>query len=176
MIRSTDGGTTWSQPIIDAQQVFAGVSIAGHAVRSSDELPEFAAGPQRQRLRGLAGRALQRERHREGRLLTVDRRRPDLVDADPGRPVAGQHSGIPPQVHVASDGTVGLCYYDLESATAAQPGLTDTFIVHCHRPSDCTNPASWAAGGETKAEHERAVRLLTRRQTPAATSSATTKV
>ena len=56
MIRSTDGGATWSQPIIVAPQVFAGVSIAGHAVRSSDELPEFAAGPERQPLRGRAGR------------------------------------------------------------------------------------------------------------------------
>jgi streptogramin lyase len=45
VIRSSDGGATWSQPIIVAQQNFAGVSIAGHAVRSSDELPEFAAGP-----------------------------------------------------------------------------------------------------------------------------------
>src|SRR4029079_8212607 len=40
VIRSTDGGATWSQPIIVAQQHFANVSIAGHPVRSSDELPE----------------------------------------------------------------------------------------------------------------------------------------
>ena len=64
VIRSTDGGASWSQPIIVAPQVFAGVSIAGHAVRSSDELPEFAAGTERQPLRRLAGRALQREWHR----------------------------------------------------------------------------------------------------------------
>jgi hypothetical protein len=56
-----------------------------------------------------------------------------------------------PQIHVASDGTVGLLYYDLENATAAQPGLTDAFIAHCHSTtSDCTNPASWAAGGEIR--------------------------
>ena len=27
-----------------------------------------------------------------------------------------------PQIHVASDGTVGLLYYDLQNATSAQPG------------------------------------------------------
>jgi hypothetical protein len=47
--------------------------------------------------------------------------------------------------------TVGLLYYDLHNATAAQPGLTDAFIAHCHSAtSDCTNPASWAAGGQTR--------------------------
>jgi hypothetical protein len=45
IIRSTDGGSTWAGPIpIDAAQV-ASVSIAGQAVRSSDELPEFATNP-----------------------------------------------------------------------------------------------------------------------------------
>jgi len=54
-------------------------------------------------------------------------------------------------VHVAADGTVGLNYYDLENATTAQPGLTDAYIVHCHAATfDCTNPANWQAGGETR--------------------------
>jgi hypothetical protein len=45
VIRSTDGGDTWSDAIgIDVQQV-AAVSIAGNPVRSSDELPEFAVNP-----------------------------------------------------------------------------------------------------------------------------------
>src|SRR6478672_9573931 len=45
VIRSIDGGNTWSAAIpIDVQQV-ASVQIAGQAVRSSDELPEFAANP-----------------------------------------------------------------------------------------------------------------------------------
>ena len=77
------------------------------------------------------------------------------IDQSPGNTQA-----FLPQIHVASDGTVGLLYYDPQNATAAQPGLTDAFIAHCHSAtSDCTNPASWAAGGETSAEHERLVRL-----------------
>ena len=43
VIRSSDGGTTWSAAVqIDVQQV-ASVRIAGQGERSSDELPEFAA-------------------------------------------------------------------------------------------------------------------------------------
>ena len=45
VIRSTDGGATWSQPIIVSDQQVASVSIAGQDVRSSDFLPEFAAAP-----------------------------------------------------------------------------------------------------------------------------------
>jgi hypothetical protein len=56
-----------------------------------------------------------------------------------------------PQIHAASDGTIGPLYYDLENATTAQPGLTDAFIAHCHAAaSDCSNSANWAGGGETR--------------------------
>jgi len=60
----------------------------------------------------------------------------------------GNAPAFTPQVHVASDGTVGVFYYDLENATFASPGLTDAFIVHCH--AACSESASWAAGGETR--------------------------
>ncbi len=150
VIRSSDGGATWSQPIIVAQQNFANVSIAGHAVRSSDELPEFAAGPdgtlyavwQDGRFSPTGASKVALSMSSDGGLTWTP---PIRVDQSPGDTPA-----FTPQVHVAADGTVGVSYYDLESATAAQPGLTDTFIVHCHANADCANPASWAAGGETK--------------------------
>jgi hypothetical protein len=48
-----------------------------------------------------------------------------------------------PAVHVASDGTVGVTYYDFRNNTA-DPGLpTDQWFIHCHPTSDCTDPANW---------------------------------
>ena len=45
IIRSADGGSSWSSPtIVDTQQL-AQVFIDGEYIRTSDELPEFTAGP-----------------------------------------------------------------------------------------------------------------------------------
>ena len=152
VIRSTDAGNTWSDAIpIDVQQV-ASVRIAGQAVRSSDFLPEFAANPvngnlyavwQDARFSPTGASKIAFSQSTDGGLTWSPVIR---IDQSPGNTQA-----FLPQIHVASDGTVGLLYYDLENATAAQPGLTDAFIAHCHSAtSDCTNPASWAAGGETR--------------------------
>jgi hypothetical protein len=54
-------------------------------------------------------------------------------------------------VHVNSDGTIGVTYYDLQNATSAQPGLTDSYLVTCPAAtSDCSKAASWATGGQTR--------------------------
>jgi hypothetical protein len=148
VIRSTDGGATWSQPVIVANQSVGTVSIAGHAVRSSEELPEFAVGPegnlyavwQEASFNTSGSSKIAFSESTDGGLHWTT---PIRIDQSPGDTPA-----FTPQVRVASDGTIGVVYYDLESATPAQPGLTDAFIVHCH--AACTNPASWAAGGETK--------------------------
>lgn len=150
VIRSTDGGQTWSNPItIDVQQL-APVTIAGQAVRSSDELPEFTPNPvngnlyavwQDGRFTGTSKIAFSQST--DGGLTWSPVIR---IDQSPGTTQA-----FVPQIHVAADGTVGLFYYDLEKATTAQPGLTDAFIVHCHSTtSDCASRASWSAGGETR--------------------------
>ena len=55
----------------------------------------------------------------------------------------GDVQAFTPSVHVASDGTVGVTYYDFRNNTAA-PGLpTDQWFIHCHPTSDCTDPANW---------------------------------
>ena len=130
----------------------AHVTIAGQAVRSSDELPEFAANPvngnlyavwQDKRFSAAGNSKIAFSQSTDGGLHWSA---PIRVDQSPGDDPA-----FTPQVHVAADGTVGLSYYDTENATPSQPGLTDAFIAHCHSAtSDCTNPASWAAGGETR--------------------------
>ncbi|HZV50381.1 MAG TPA: sialidase family protein [Candidatus Dormibacteraeota bacterium] len=151
VIRSTDGGATFSGPIVVSPLIDAPVSIAGHAVRTGDILPGFAAGPegnlyavwQDGRFSPTGAAKIAFSMSTDGGLHWST---PIRVDQSPGDAPA-----FTPYVHVASDGTVGVTYYDLENATAARPGLTDEFIVHCHPATDdCANPASWAAGGETR--------------------------
>lgn len=152
IIRSADGGNTWSDATgIDVQQV-AAVSIGSTPVRSSDFLPEFATNPvngnlyavwQDSRFSATGHSKIAFAQSTDGGLTWSNTIR---IDQSPGDVQA-----FVPQIHVASDGTIGLLYYDLENATTAQPGLTDAFIAHCHSAtSDCSKPASWGAGGETR--------------------------
>jgi hypothetical protein len=130
---------------VAAAQDVGHVAIAGHAVRSSDELPEFATGGGNlyavwQDARFTAPSKIAFSMSTDGGLTWTT---PIRIDQSPGDVAA-----FTPQIHVAADGTIGVVYYDLESATSTQPGLTDTFIVHCH--SSCADPTSWSSGGETR--------------------------
>jgi hypothetical protein len=152
VIRSANGGATWSQPIIVSPMQVAHVTINGHAVRTSDELAEFAADPTNGALYAVwqDGRFSPTGKSKIALSLSTDGgvhwSTPIRVDQSPGDTPA-----FTPQVHVASDGTVGVLYYDFENATAAQPGLTDAFIVHCHAATNnCALASSWASGGETR--------------------------
>jgi hypothetical protein len=165
IIRSTDGGNTWSGPTTVAQQQVGSVSINGTHLRTSSELPEFAAGP-------------------EGNLYAVwqDARFSPTgkskiafsMSTDGGvtwsAPIRADGSGgdspaFVPQLTVRSDGTVAVQYYDLENATAAQPDLTDQFLVTCN--SNCASPASWSS--ETRLSSSGSFNILT---APATTSGA----
>jgi hypothetical protein len=152
VIRSTDGGTTWSGATpIDVQQV-ASVTIAGRDVRSSDELPEFAVNPvngnvyavwQDARFSATGASKIAFSQSRDGGVTWSPVIR---IDQSPGDTPA-----FVPQIHVSADGTIGLSYYDLERATSRKPGLTDAYAAHCHAAaSDCSNPANWQANGQTR--------------------------
>ena len=59
-------------------------------------------------------------------------------------PTANRQAFIP-TVAVASDGTIGVAYYDFRFNDASSGLLTDYWLVHCH-PSATTpasNPANW---------------------------------
>lgn len=145
VIRSTNGGASWSAPIIVSPEQLATVTIAGHPVRSSGELPEFAVGPEGNlyavwedaRFTGAAKIAFSMST--DGGLTWSH---PIRADQSPGVAPA-----FVPQVHASSDGTVGLTYYDLAPANNANPGLTEAAISHCH--GGCTNPSNWSANGQT---------------------------
>jgi hypothetical protein len=129
-----------------ATQHVGSVDIAGQPVRSSDELPEFAVGPegniyavwQDARFTGTSKIAMSMST--DGGITWTT---PIRVDQSPGNIPA-----FLPQIRVAADGTVGLIYHDLENATATQPGLSDSFIVHCH--ANCGVTSNWASGGQTR--------------------------
>ncbi len=144
VIRSTDHGDTWSDPIVIAQDRSIDVRDpdTGADVRAGEGLPDIA----------------------------VDRTNGNLYAVwDDGRFSGGAHSGIAlsmsadggltwsapiqvnqtpagfdaftPSVEVAADGTVGVAYYDFRTNTPADGVPTDYWLVHCH--SSCASPASW---------------------------------
>lgn len=152
VLRSADGGATWSGPVIVSQLVDAPVSIAGQAVRTGDIIPAFAANPSTGALYAVwqDGRFSPDGQAKIAFSMSSDGglhwSTPIRIDQSPGDVPA-----FTPQLHVNSDGTIGVSYYDLENATAAVPGLTDAFLVTCPAAtSDCGRAASWAAGGETR--------------------------
>jgi hypothetical protein len=60
---------------------------------------------------------------------------PIKVNLTPTNVPPGNQQAFTPSVQVAADGTVGVTYYDFRNNTAAEPLLTDYFLVHCH-PED----------------------------------------
>lgn len=146
VIRSTNGGASWSAPIIVSPEQVGHVSIAGVPVRSSDQLPEFATDPkgnlyavwQDARFSTTGASKIAFSMSTDGGLTWS---RP--IQADQSAPDA---PAFVPQIHASSDGTVGLNYYEL-APTSISPGLTNAEIAHCH--SSCSSPGSWSANGET---------------------------
>jgi hypothetical protein len=151
VIRSADGGATWSAPVIVSQLTDAPVSINGAGVRTGDIIPAFTADPATGDLYAVwqDGRFSADGQAKIAFSMSSDGglswSTPIRIDQSPGDVPA-----FTPQVHVKSDGTIGVTYYDLQNATAAQPGLTDAYLVTCPAAtSNCGSAASWAAGGQT---------------------------
>jgi hypothetical protein len=143
IIRSTDGGNTWSGPTIVAQQQGGSVSINGTHLRTGDLLPEFAVGPegnlyavwQDARFSPSGKSKIAFSMSTDG---GVTWSAPIRADGS-----VGDSPAFTPQLTVRSDGAVAVQYYDLENATTAQPDLTDQFLVTC--ASNCSSPASWSS-------------------------------
>ncbi len=83
VIRSSDGGATWSAPIKVADSLSVGTRDpdTGALIRDSTLIPEIAARARRQALCGLAGLALQQRRTRRRRCIAFGRWRRELVGA-----------------------------------------------------------------------------------------------
>ena len=155
VMRSTDHGAAWSQPIEVAPERSVGVvdPDTGHSVRAGGGLPDIAvdlnaSSPGYGNLYAVWGDSY-------GSAKTNGKVHSTIVfteSKDGGQtwsPLAridksDDVQAFTPSVDVASDGTVGVTYYDFRNNTAAPGAPTDQWFVHCHPTSDCTNPANWA--------------------------------
>ncbi len=144
VIRSTDKGATWSKPIIVSRPIIVGVTDpdTGQPIRTSDIIPEVAVDPNNGSLYAVwqDGRFNSGFSHiafsmsADGGLTWTD---PIKIDKTPDN-----ISAFTPSIHAASDGTVGVTYYDFRNNTLAAGLPTDYWIVHCH--DGCINPSNWA--------------------------------
>jgi hypothetical protein len=154
--RSTDHGATWSAPIQVAPERAVRVfdPDTNASVRAGGGLPDIAVdlnvtSPGFGNIYAVWGDSFGSEKSKlkphstivftestDGGLTWSPLSR---IDQSPGDVQA-----FTPSVHVASDGTVGVTYYDFRNNTPDSGLPTDQWFIHCHPSSDCVDPANWA--------------------------------
>ena len=150
VIRSTDKGVSWSQPIIisTAQSVDVRDPDTGQDVRTGEGLPEIAVDRSNGNLYAVwddgrfNGRVYDEivfSQSTDGGLSWSE---PIKVNKTPADIPVGSRQSFTPSVHVADDGTVAVTYYDFRSNTPAAGLPTDYWLVHCH--ATCTNAVNWS--------------------------------
>jgi hypothetical protein len=155
LIRSTDKGATWTRgPALRAAKILSiGVTDpeTGHPIRAAEILFDVAVDPQSGNLYAV----WQDARFSGGRHDTIaftmsadggfTWSTPVQINKTPSVGPFGNRQAFTPSVHVASDGTVAVTYYDFRNNTPDDASLlTDYWIIHCHPgASDCTNPTAW---------------------------------
>ncbi len=144
VIRSADKGVKWSRPFIVDKLLAVNVTDpdTGQPVRTGDIIPEIAVDPDNGNLYTVwqDGRFNDNFSHiafsmsKDGGLTWTD---PIRIDKTPDN-----ISAFTPSIHVITDGTIGVTYYDFRNNTQGAGLPTDYWLVHCH--GTCTSPANWS--------------------------------
>jgi hypothetical protein len=150
VMRSTDKGSTWSGSIVIDRLGTIGVTDpeTGDAVRAGDIIPDIAVDRAKGRLyavwqdarfNAFRADAVAFSQSTNGGLTWSA---PIKVNLTPTSIPVGNQQAFTPSVHVSSDGTVAVTYYDFRNNTSDPATLpTDYFLVHCH--ASCATASSW---------------------------------
>ncbi len=144
VMRSTDKGVTWSDPMVVDHLRTVGVTDpdTGQAERTGDIIPDIAVGPngtlyvvwQDSRFSGGVHDDIAFSQSTDGGFT--------WSPAVKVNQTTNNAAAFTASVHVAADGTVGVTYYDFRNNTPAAGVPTDYWLVHCH--ADCTQPGNWS--------------------------------
>jgi BNR repeat-like domain len=147
LVRSTDKGVTWSDPIIIAKQPHIGAfdPDTGNPIRAEGFINAYAVDPHNGNLYAAWQDSSFSRVDEIAVSISADGgltwSTPIRVNQTPRTTDTADEQAFVPSVHVAGDGTVGVTYYDFRNNTAAPGVPTDYWIVHCH--ASCANAANW---------------------------------
>lgn len=160
LIRSEDRGDTWGPQarsgkidpiVVDRLDTIGNFDPeTGDPVRTGDIIPDAAVAPngdlyvawQDARPNGGQADAIVVSKSTDGGFTWS---RFVKVNQTPTGLAIGNQQAFTPSVHVATDGTVAVTYYDFRNNDAGVDLKTDYFAIHCHPSAtvSCTSSGDW---------------------------------